>query len=140
MSTTASTIAGSGSRRGRPYLRLVFTLAVTALAVWFLWSIFSEVGLAHVWDRILAADPALFVLATAITVARFWLLALRWEILVRREAPVGMRQITPVLMAGNFVSLVMPALRVAGPILRAYYLSRETGRPRARFYGTIVAD
>src|SRR5262249_32024111 len=63
-----------------------------------------------------------------------------WEVLARREAPVGLRQIAPVLMAGNFLSLVTPAMRIAGPILRAYYLSRETGRPRARFYGTIVAD
>jgi uncharacterized protein (TIRG00374 family) len=43
-------------------------------------------------------------------------------------------------MAGNFLGLVAPALRVAGPVLRAFYLSKETGRPRARFYGTIVAD
>jgi uncharacterized protein (TIRG00374 family) len=43
-------------------------------------------------------------------------------------------------MAGNFVGLVTPVLRIAGPVLRAWYLSKETGRPRARFYGTIVAD
>jgi uncharacterized membrane protein YbhN (UPF0104 family) len=108
--------------------------------VWFLWRVIADVGLARLGSRLAGADAALLALAALLTIGRFLLQALRWEVLVRREAPVGLRQIAPILMAGNFLNLVTPALRVAGPILRAYYLSRETGRPRARFYGTIVAD
>jgi len=130
----------SHRRHRHRYGRLIFTLAVTGVAVWFLVRVFSGVGLENISERLMGADPLLVALAVAVTVARFLLLALRWETFVRREAPIGLRQITPVLMAGNFLALVTPALRVAGPILRAYYLSRETGRPRARFYGTIVAD
>ncbi len=119
---------------------MAFTLAVTAVAFWFLVRVFRGVGLQNISERLMGADPVLVALAIAVTVIRFLLLALRWETFVRREAPIGLRQVTPVLMAGNFLGLVTPALRVAGPILRAYYLSRETGRSRARFYGTIVAD
>jgi uncharacterized protein (TIRG00374 family) len=129
-----------GSPRPRSYLRHAFTAAVSALALWFLWKVLADIGLVHLWARLRKADGLLVALAIGLTVLRFLLLALRWEVLARREAPVGLRQITPVLMAGNFLALVTPALRVAGPILRAYYLSKETGRPRARFYGTIVAD
>jgi uncharacterized protein (TIRG00374 family) len=113
---------------------------VTALAVVFLWRVIRDVGWGRLGSRLGGVDLPLLGLATGLTIVRFLLQSLRWEVLVRREAPVGLRQITPVLMAGNFLNLVTPALRVAGPILRAYYLSRETGRPRARFYGTIVAD
>ncbi len=121
-------------------LRLALTLVVTALAFVFLWRVLGDVGLHRLGSRLGRMDPALVGAALALTVIRFVLQAWRWEVLARREAPVGLRQILPVLMAGNFLNLVTPALRVAGPILRAYYLSRETGRPRARFYGTIVAD
>jgi uncharacterized protein (TIRG00374 family) len=77
----------------------------------------------------------------AANVGRFLLLGARWEILVRKEAPLGFRSIVEILMAGNFLQLIAPVfVPVAGPVLRAYYLSKETGKPRARFYGTIVAD
>ena len=121
-------------------VRLVFTILVAMLAIWFLWRVLGQAGLGSVKDRVLGADVSLVLVATALTIVRYLVLALRWEVLARREAPVGLGQISPVLMAGNFLSLVTPAMRIAGPILRAYYLSRETGRPRARFYGTIVAD
>lgn len=130
----------SGRRPGSRGIRLLLTLLVFALALVFLWRVIGDVGLERLASRLARADTSLLALATILTIVRFLLQALRWEVLVRREAPVGLRQIAPVLMAGNFLNLVTPALRVAGPILRAYYLSRETGRPRARFYGTIVAD
>jgi len=125
---------------GRTTVRALFTLAVSALALWFLFRILTDVGLDRLGSRLAGAHRGLVAAALAITVIRFALLGARWEILVRREAPAGLAQILRVLMAGNFLSLVTPALRVAGPILRAWYLSKETGKPRARFYGTIVAD
>ena len=127
------------ARRG-VRIRLFFTLLITALAFYFLWRVLSDVGLQALASRLRDANLLLIGLAVVLTILRFLLLAVRWEVLARREAPVGLRQIVPVLMAGNFLALVTPAVRIAGPILRAYYLSKETGRPRARFYGTIVAD
>ncbi len=118
----------------------VVTWTATLLALWFLWRTLRDVGLQNLGDRLRSADPALVLAAVLLTLARFATIAWRWEILSRREAPLGLRRIAHVLMAGNFVSLVTPVMRIAGPILRAFYLSRETGQPRARFYGTIVAD
>jgi len=129
----------TGRRKGG-LLRMFFTVTVALLAIWFLWKVLGETGLKGVGSRLATADRLLLLLATVLTIARYLVVALRWEVLARHEAPVGFGQISPVLMAGNFLSLVTPAVRIAGPILRAYYLSRETGRPRARFYGTIVAD
>ncbi|HKY33826.1 MAG TPA: lysylphosphatidylglycerol synthase transmembrane domain-containing protein, partial [Candidatus Polarisedimenticolia bacterium] len=126
--------------RGSSWIKIAVTLAVTALALGFLWRVVADVGPARLASRLAGAHPGWLAAAVALTVGRFLLQALRWEILVRREAPIGLRGIAPILMAGNFLALVTPALRIAGPILRAYYLSKETGRPRARFYGTIVAD
>ena len=120
--------------------RLVFPCLVVLLALWFLWRVLGDEGLRKVGDRLLSLNITLAIAAVVLTIIRYFTLAFRWELLARREAPVGLSQITPVLMAGNFLSLVTPAVRIAGPILRAYYLSKETGRPRARFYGTIVAD
>ncbi len=127
-------------RRGRGALQRAFTLAVTLLAIWFLWRTLRDVGFQQLGSRLRAASPGLVLIALALMGARFLTIAARWEILTRREAPVGLRRIAGVLMAGHFVSLVTPVMRIAGPILRAFYLSRETGLPRARFYGTIVAD
>ncbi|HZE88547.1 MAG TPA: lysylphosphatidylglycerol synthase transmembrane domain-containing protein [Verrucomicrobiae bacterium] len=127
-------------RAHRVVLQVAFNLLVTGSAVWFLWTILADIGLKAVGLRLLRADAFLVGLLLVANVARFLLLALRWEILVRREAPVGFRATLEILMAGNFVGVVAPGLRVAGPVLRAFYLSKETGKPRARFYGTIVAD
>ncbi len=129
-----------GSLSLRRIFHALFTLGVSLLAFWFLWSVLPEGGLQEVAERLRRASLILLATGAAVTVLRFLVLALRWEILLRVEAPVGLGQVAPVLMAGNFLNLVAPVLRVAGPILRAYYLSRETGKPRARFYGTIVAD
>jgi uncharacterized protein (TIRG00374 family) len=126
--------------RRRPVFRIVFNLFVFSLAIWFLWSTLRDVGFEAVGNRLLSASPILVLAVLAANVGRFILLGLRWEIFVRSEAPVGFRSTVTVLMAGNFLGLMAPALRLAGPILRAYYLSKETGRPRARLYGTIVAD
>jgi uncharacterized protein (TIRG00374 family) len=130
----------SSSRSRGGAIRLLFTALIALLAVWFLWTVLRQAGLGNIKERMLGADVSLLALAMLLTIVRYLVLALRWEVLARREAPVGFGQIAPVLMAGNFLSLVTPAVRIAGPILRAWYLSRETGRPRARFYGTIVAD
>ncbi len=129
-----------GGPAHRSALRLAFNLLVLGFAFWFLWRVLGDIGIVAVGRRLLEADAFLVLAVLAANVARFLLLALRWEILVRGEAPVGFAAIQSVLMAGNFVGLVTPVVRVAGPVLRAFYLSKETGRPRARFYGTIVAD
>src|SRR5262245_37959400 len=133
-------MAGTAGPARRLPVRLILTLLVSGLAVVFLWRVVSDVGLPRLAARLRQVDVLLLAFAAALTIVRFVLQALRWEVLVRREAPVGLGQVLRILMAGNFLNLVTPALRVAGPILRAFYLSRETGRPRARFYGTIVAD
>jgi len=125
---------------GRAGLRLVFNVAVFAASVWFLWDVLKDIGIQAVWRRIAGAESFLVLGVLAANIARFMLLGLRWEILVRAEAPIGYRPTLSILMAGNFLNLVAPGLRVAGPVLRAFYMSKETGRPRARFYGTIVAD
>lgn len=127
-------------RAHRRAVQVVFNVVVTGSAVWFLFSVLKDIGLSAIGRRLLGADLFLVGLLLAANILRFGLLALRWEILVRGEAPVGFRAILEILMAGNFLGVVAPGLRVAGPVLRAFYLSKETGRPRARFYGTIVAD
>ena len=135
----------SSSRRStsivpRGLIRIGFTLLVTSLAAWFLWSVLSEVGLSALSSRLQDADLTLSAAVVLVFILRYLTMALRWEVLARRQAPVGLRQIASVMMAGSFLALVTPVVRIAGPILKAYYLSRETGRSRARFYGTIVAD
>jgi uncharacterized protein (TIRG00374 family) len=125
---------------GKVILRLIFNLLVFAASIWFLWDVLKGIGFEAVARRIARADVLLVGGVLVANVARFMLLGLRWEFLVRSEAPIGYRKILSVLMAGNFLNLVAPALRVAGPVLRAFYLSKETGKPRARFYGTIIAD
>lgn len=129
-----------GGRKRRPIVGITFNILVTGLSVWFLWSVMRDTGFALVGRRLLEATPWLVAITAAANVVRFLLLGLRWEILVRTEAPIGYRPILQILMAGNFLQQVAPGLRVAGPVLRAWYLSRETGRRRVRFYGTIVAD
>src|SRR5262245_25096571 len=70
-------------------IRAAFALVVTALAVWFLWRVLSDVGLVALGSRLRSASLGLTVAALFVTVLRFVTLALRWEILARREAPVG---------------------------------------------------
>lgn len=138
MSSAQSSRAPSIVPRG--LIRIGFTLLVTSLALWYLWSVLSGVGLSALSSRLRHADLTLSAAVVAAIILRYLTMALRWEVLARRQAPVGLWQIASVMMAGSFVALVTPVVRIAGPILKAYYLSKETGRPRARFYGTIVAD
>lgn len=136
---TASAVVPA--RRGAgALLRIAFNVFVTGGAVWFLWVLLRDIEIRAVVERLRHAGWGLVAVVIAANVVRLLLLGLRWEILVRKEAPVGYWATQEILMAGNFVQIVAPGLRVAGPVMRAFYLSKETGRPRARFYGTIVAD
>lgn len=132
--------SSSRPRRRRPIFGIVFNILVTGLSIWFLWSVMQDAGFAQVGRRLMEAVPWLVAVTAGANIVRFLLLGLRWEILVRTEAPIGYGPILRILMAGNFLNLLAPGLRVAGPVLRAWYLSKETGRRRVRFYGTIVAD
>ncbi len=127
-------------RRHRHIFGILFNIVVTALSFWFLWTVLRDTGFEKVGRRLLEATPWIVAVTAIANVVRYMLLGLRWEILVRTEAPMGFRPILSILMAGNFLQVVAPGIRVAGPVLRAWYLSKETGRRRARFYGTIVAD
>lgn len=136
-----SSMSNSRQARRRPSIvGIVFNLVVTLLSFWFLWTVLRDTGFDKVGRRLLSATPWIVAVVAVANAIRYLLLGLRWEILVRTEAPIGYRRILSILMAGNFLQLVAPGLRVAGPVLRAFYLSKETGRRRARFYGTIVAD
>src|SRR5262245_31373694 len=136
---TASAVAPARRKAG-PVLRIAFNAFITLGALWFLWVLLRDIEIHAVVQRLVHAGGWPVLIVVLANIARLLLLGWRWEILVRKEAPVGYWATQEILMAGNFVQVVAPGLRVAGPLMRAYYLSKETGRPRARFYGTIVAD
>ena len=107
---------------GRALARVLFNIAIFGVSIWFLWSVLRDTGFEAVGRRLLEATPWLVAVTAAANLARYMLLGLRWEILVRTEAPMGYRPILSILMAGNFLQLVAPGFarstsprRPAGP-------------------------
>ena len=100
-------VPAAGSRVRHRAWRLIFPCVIALLALWFLWKVLGDEGLRAVAGRLLSLNIMLAIAAAALTITRYLTLAFRWELLARREAPLGLRQITPVLMAGNFLSLVI---------------------------------
>ena len=113
-----------------------FGIAVTAFFVWLVLRdvSFAEVGRA----RARANWLLLFGLSVPAYLAAIVLRAVRWRHLTDPIQPIGPAALSRAVAVGFMANNVFP-LRM-GEVMRAWYLSRETGASAAALFGTVVLE
>ena len=69
---------------------------------------------------------------------RFWLTAVRWQVLLRPVKPIGLHRLFGVIMIGFMANNVLPA-RI-GELVRAYALGRSEALAAPLAFATIVIE
>jgi uncharacterized protein (TIRG00374 family) len=103
-----------------------------------LWVAMRGVSLDEVWAQLRRVEPAWLLPVLASIFLRFWLTALRWQVLLRPVKLVGVHRLFGVTMIGFMANNVLPAR--LGEFVRAYALGRAEGLPVSLPFATIVIE
>lgn len=109
-----------------------------AVSVALLWVAFRGVSVDEVWAELRRVRPLWLVPVVASIFVRFWLTALRWQLLLRPVKHVGVHRLFAVTMVGFMANNLLPAR--LGELVRAYALGRTEGLPVSLPFATIVLE
>ena len=115
--------------------QLALGLVVSALCLWLA---MNDVRPAEVLQALRQANYLGFVALVALTVAGFWLRALRWRWLFAGERPIRQGALFSATMIGFMANNLLP-LRL-GEFVRAWALGRREGLSKATVFATVVVE
>lgn len=124
----------------RPSWGRLLRLAILALCLAWLVRIVTKLGPERVLEVVARAHAGWLALSFAPLIGRFLIWAVKWDLMMRRQGPLGLRHAIPALLAGNFVNLTTPTAKLAGGFVRAALVARRTGWGMAVSYGWTLAD
>ena len=112
-------------------------LGVAVSAV-LLWVAVRGVSLDEVLHEIRQVRPVWLVPVLASIFVRFWLTALRWQLLLRPVKRIGVHRLFAITMIGFMANNLLPAR--LGEFVRAYALGRSEALPSSLPFATIVIE
>ena len=114
-----------------------FLLGVV-LGVLLLWLSLRGVDLPSLWDALVHADYWLLVPACAVTLAAFYVRAVRWGVLLRAVKPIGPGSLYSATMIGYAANNLLPAR--LGEFVRAWAIGRQERISRSAAFATVVVE
>lgn len=116
--------------------RLLLGVGISAL---FLWLALRNVEGAELVRSLREVRPLYLLVAFLFTVViRFWLTALRWQVLLQPIKPIGAHRLFSVTMIGFMANNVLPARM--GEFVRAYALGRTESLSKSLSFATIMIE
>ena len=112
-------------------------LGVAVSAV-LLWVAVRGVSLDEVLQQLRQVRPVWLVPVIASIFLRFWLTAIRWQLLLRPVKRIGVHRLFAITMIGFMANNVLPAR--LGEFVRAYALGRSEALPPSLPFATIVIE
>ena len=105
-----------------------------------LFAVFYTIGFGEMFHHIAELEPRLIVALVVLTALVFIIDAFRWKIIIDGLHRSSYRSLFPIFLAGSFVNTITPGLNNGGEVVRAYYLSKLTGKTKAECLATIIMD
>ncbi|HID72289.1 MAG TPA: flippase-like domain-containing protein [Thermoplasmata archaeon] len=102
--------------------------------------VFYRVGFEGVLFRIGTLDIYTIFGLVGLTALVFFIDAFRWKIVIDGLKRSSYTSLFPIFLGGNFVNTITPGLNSGGEVVRAYYLSKLTGKTKAECFATIIID
>ena len=112
-------------------------LGVAVSAV-LLWVAVRGVSLDEVLHELRQVRPIWLVPVLASIFVRFWLTALRWQLLLQPVKRIGVHRLFAITMIGFMANNLLPAR--LGEFVRAYALGRSEALPSSLPFATIVIE
>jgi len=112
-------------------------LGVAVSAV-LLWVAVRGVSLDEVLQQLRQVRPVWLVPVIGSIFLRFWLTAVRWQVLLRPVKRVGIHRLFAITLIGFMANNVLPAR--LGEFVRAYALGRSEAIPPSLAFATIVIE
>jgi uncharacterized protein (TIRG00374 family) len=112
-------------------------LGVAVSAV-LLWVAVRGVSLDEVLQQLRQVRPVWLLPVLASIFLRFWLTAIRWQLLLRPVKSIGIHRLFAITMVGFMANNVLPARM--GEFVRAYALGRSEALPPSLPFATIVIE
>jgi uncharacterized protein (TIRG00374 family) len=116
-------------------LRLWLGIAVSLV---LLWVAFRGVPLEELGRSLRQIRPLWLVPVLASLLVRFWLTAIRWQVLLRPAKRIGTHRLFAVTLIGFMANNVLPAR--LGEFVRAYALGRTEALSSSLSFATIVVE
>lgn len=117
--------------RGKVWLGVVVSAVL-------LWVAVRGVSLEEVLQQLRQVRPIWLLPVLASIFLRFWLTAIRWQLLLRPVKRVGVHRLFAITMIGFMANNVLPAR--LGEFVRAYALGRSEALPPSLPFATIVIE
>src|SRR5262245_26557160 len=112
-------------------------LGVAVSAV-LLWVAVRGVSLDEILQQLRQVRPIWLLPVLASIFFRFWLTAIRWQVLLRPVKLIGLHRLFAITMVGFMANNVLPAR--LGEFVRAYALGRSEALPPSLPFATIVIE
>jgi uncharacterized protein (TIRG00374 family) len=109
-----------------------------AVSLALLWLAFHGVDLGEVARTLAAVRPGWVVLVLLSLPVRFWLTAVRWQVLLGPVKSIGTHRLFGITLIGFMANNLLPA-RI-GEFVRAYALGRSESIPAPLAFATIVLE
>ena len=103
-----------------------------------LWVAVRGVSFEEVLEELRRVRPLWLVPVLASIFVRFWLTAIRWQLLLRPIKQIGVHRLFAITMIGFMANNVLPAR--LGEFVRAYALGRSEALPPSLPFATIVIE
>jgi hypothetical protein len=116
-------------------LQLLLGVAVSALCVWLS---MRDVRLGEVLHALRGANAVGFALAMLVTLAGFWLRALRWRYFIQAGRRLRIGSLFSATMIGFMANNVLP-FRL-GEFVRPWALARREGLSKTTLFATVVVE
>jgi uncharacterized protein (TIRG00374 family) len=108
------------------------------VSVVLLWVAVRGVSLDEVLQELRQVRPLWLVPVVASIFVRFWLTAVRWQVLLQPVKRIGLHRLFAITMIGFMANNVLPAR--LGEFVRAYALGRSESLPPSLPFATIVIE
>lgn len=116
--------------------RFLLGIVISAVALWLA---LRNVEGAELVRSLREVQPLYLLVAFVFTVlVRFWLTALRWQVLLHPIKPIGTHRLFSVTMIGFMANNVLPARM--GEFVRAYALGRTESLSKSLSFATIMIE
>jgi uncharacterized protein (TIRG00374 family) len=117
--------------RAKTWLGVLVSLALLVAAS-------RGVDLGELTEAVGRVQPLWLVPVVGSLAVRFWLTAVRWQLLLRPVKPIGVHRLFGVTLIGFMANNVLPARM--GEFVRAYALGRTEALPPSLAFATVVLE
>jgi uncharacterized protein (TIRG00374 family) len=116
-------------------LQLLVGLVISGVCVWVS---MRDVHVAEVWAALRRASPVGFISAMLLTLAGFWIRAVRWRSLIASPRRIGTQRLFSATMIGFMANNVLP-FRL-GEFVRPWALARSERLSKTTLLATVVVE